>query len=62
MDGTVNHGLHWRDMITGVSSNDARSEVAHVQLALRVKYDYVRNTNTPSAELRSFLMEKKLEE
>ena len=62
MEGTVNHSQSWRNPETGVHSNDAESEFARFKLFVRVKYDYMRNSNASSEKLKGLAMERKLAE
>ena len=62
MKGTVNHSKEWRSSSTGHHSNDVESEFGRFKLHLRVKYDYVRQSNSTDWAKKDKSMEWKLAE
>ena len=62
MKGTCNHSAHWRDPVTGIHSNDAESEFARFKLFIRVKYDFMRATNSRDKKIQDRALELKLAE
>ena len=62
MKGTTNHSKNWRNPVTGTHSTDIESEFARFKLFLRVKYNWVRATNTQKAALKDWALECKLGE